>query len=159
MQNKSNSIIRLILGFVALFVCGQLWAQDGSQDMSAPDTNSMSNVFQTDKPGSFVVGAIRIQFISDSLVRLEQKGPKGFEDRNTFHIVDRSGPGTELMGTKWTSTAIEFKTAGYTVRIPVNPVSKKSEGVQHYADPVSLEGMYSDKIKGYSMLDSLQVTE
>ena len=141
MQNKSNSIIRLILGFVALFVCGQLWAQDGSQDMSAPDTNSMSNVFQTDKPGSFVVGAIRIQFISDFLVRLEQIGPKGFEDRNTFHIVDRSGPGTELMGTKWTSTAIEFKAAGYTVRIPVNPVSKKSEGVQHYADPVSLEGV------------------
>jgi hypothetical protein len=26
-------------------------------------------------------------------------------------------------------------------------------------NPVSLEGMYSDKIKGYSMLDSLQVTE
>ena len=141
MQNKSNSTIRLIWGFVALFVCGQLWAQDGSQDMSAPGTNSMSNVFQTDKPGSFVVGAIRIQFISDFLVRLEQIGPKGFEDRNTFHIVDRSGPGTELMGTKWTSTAIEFKAAGYTVRIPVNPVSKKSEGVQHYADPVSLEGM------------------
>jgi hypothetical protein len=40
-----------------------------------------------------IVGNIRIQALSKNLIRIEQKGPKGFEDRNTFTIVDRSWPG------------------------------------------------------------------
>src|SRR5687768_16463876 len=38
---------------------------------------------------SEVVGNVRIQLLNYGLVRLEQKGPKGFEDRKTFHIVGR----------------------------------------------------------------------
>lgn len=36
-----------------------------------------------------LVGDVRIQFLSPTLVRLELRGPKGFENRNTFTIVKR----------------------------------------------------------------------
>lgn len=35
------------------------------------------------------IGDVRVQVLSSTLVRLEVKGPKGFEDRETFHIVNR----------------------------------------------------------------------
>ncbi len=41
------------------------------------------------KPFTLVSNDVRIQVISPSLVRLEQKGPLGFEDRNTFTVVNR----------------------------------------------------------------------
>jgi hypothetical protein len=39
-----------------------------------------------------VVGNVRVQFLSPSLVRLELKGPSGFEDRTTFTVVKRPKP-------------------------------------------------------------------
>lgn len=41
----------------------------------------------------FVFGKVRIEFLSPSLVRIEQKGPKGFEDRETFNIIRSGWPG------------------------------------------------------------------
>jgi alpha-glucosidase (family GH31 glycosyl hydrolase) len=42
------------------------------------------------KPGQqFIVGALRVQVLSESLVRVEQMGPNGFEDRPSFHVVWR----------------------------------------------------------------------
>jgi len=41
-----------------------------------------------------VVGSVRVQMLSSSLVRLEMEGPEGFEDRTTFHVVNRNWPGT-----------------------------------------------------------------
>jgi len=40
-----------------------------------------------------VIGNVRVQPLSPTLVRLEQKGPHGFEDRVTFTVVDRAWPG------------------------------------------------------------------
>ena len=40
-----------------------------------------------------VVGNVRVQTLSPTLVRLEQKGPRGFEDRVTFTVVERTWPG------------------------------------------------------------------
>ncbi len=65
-----------------------------------------------------VLGDVRIQLLSSSLVRVEQKGAKGFEDRNSYYVTNR---------TKWqvveydvveetdeTLIATEF----YTVHVP-----------------------------------------
>ncbi|HTQ10934.1 MAG TPA: TIM-barrel domain-containing protein, partial [Fimbriimonadaceae bacterium] len=38
-----------------------------------------------------VVGNVRIEILSPTLVRIEQKGPEGFEDRPTFNVVGRTG--------------------------------------------------------------------
>lgn len=43
--------------------------------------------FSRENPGVF--GNVRVQFLSPTLVRLELKGPKRFEDRNTFTVVNR----------------------------------------------------------------------
>lgn len=43
-----------------------------------------------DKPMSVVVGNVRVQALSPSLVRIELKGPNGFEDRETFTVVRRA---------------------------------------------------------------------
>ena len=40
---------------------------------------------------AFVVGAVRVQPLGPYLVRIEARGPRGFEDRETFTVADRSG--------------------------------------------------------------------
>lgn len=48
------------------------------------------------------VGAVRVQALSDTLIRVEPKGPMGFEDNTTFMVVSRDWTGVPL--TKGPST-------------------------------------------------------
>ena len=58
-------------------------------------------------PESVTVGNVRVQLLSDTIVRLEVKGPKGFEDRPSFHVTKR---------TNWDKVAYETSTTdGVTV--------------------------------------------
>ncbi len=58
-------------------------------------------------PDSIELGNIRIQLLSDRLVRVEVKGPKGFEDRASYTVQKRRG---------WDEVAYTTATAdGYTV--------------------------------------------
>ncbi len=41
-------------------------------------------------PYTYVAGKVRIQVLSNTLVRLEELGPHGFEDRKTFTVVNRN---------------------------------------------------------------------
>jgi len=43
-----------------------------------------------------IVGQVRVQALSPTLVRIEQKGPQGFEDRKTLTVVDRDWAGVPL---------------------------------------------------------------
>ena len=43
-----------------------------------------------------IVGQVRVQALSPTLVRVEVKGPLGFEDRNTFMAVNRSFSGIPI---------------------------------------------------------------
>jgi alpha-glucosidase (family GH31 glycosyl hydrolase) len=65
------------------------------------------------------IGSVRVQLLSDSLVRLEVKGPEGFEDRNTFHILNRDWSGTKF-GLVTNANDITIQTANYSVRVPQN---------------------------------------
>mgnify|MGYP001108083155 CR=1 FL=1 len=40
-----------------------------------------------------MLGRLRIQVLSPTLIRLEEAGPAGFEDRATFTVVERNWPG------------------------------------------------------------------
>lgn len=66
---------------------------------------------------SVIVGSVRVQLLSGSLVRLESEGAEGFEDRNTFHVVDRNWPGTSYTS-NLISGQIVLSTTNYTVYIP-----------------------------------------
>lgn len=74
------------------------------------------------KPASVVAGNIRVQLLSDSLVRIEQRGPEGFEDRNTFHIVNRDWAGTAFK-TNATDAGLDIRTPNFIVRIPTRAES------------------------------------
>jgi alpha-glucosidase (family GH31 glycosyl hydrolase) len=43
-----------------------------------------------------IVGSMRLQALSKNLIRIEQRGPHGFENRNTFTVVNRNWPGEPI---------------------------------------------------------------
>lgn len=59
---------------------------------------------------AYVDDDLRIQFLSPSLVRIERKGAKGFEDRSTFTVLGRNWPGTPFR-----KEGANLVTANYTV--------------------------------------------
>jgi alpha-glucosidase (family GH31 glycosyl hydrolase) len=74
-----------------------------------------------------VVGKVRVQLLSGSLVRLELQGPEGFENRATFHVVNRDWPGTAFT-TNTDAGDVVINTAHYAVRVPQN--AESLDGVQ-----------------------------
>jgi Glycosyl hydrolases family 31/PA14 domain/Domain of unknown function (DUF5110)/Domain of unknown function (DUF4968) len=76
---------------------------------------------------SVITGNVRVQFLSDSLVRLELKGTEGFEDRPTFHIVNRRWPGSKFQ-VSTNGNTIQIQTANYLVDVPQN--ANSLDGVQ-----------------------------
>lgn len=73
---------------------------------------------------SFVIGNLRVQPLGRYLVRLEQRGPAGFEDRPTFMVPARRFAGVKAHQTEEDGTVV-VATARYRVIVP--------EGVQGLA--------------------------
>ncbi len=93
---------------------------------------------------SEIIGDVRVQVLSPTLVRIEQRGPAGFENRNTFHIVERNWQGADI--TRSISNGIVTINAGnYAVRVPENAADLNdidivdSQGQQLWAMPYSTE--------------------
>jgi hypothetical protein len=78
-------------------------------------------------PQSVIAGKIRVQLLSDSLVRIEGQGAEGFEDRQTFHVVNRDWPGTAFT-TDTDGNDLVIHTANYVVRVPQN--ARSLDGVR-----------------------------
>jgi len=71
---------------------------------------------------SVIVGSVRVQMLSGTVVRLESEGAEGFEDRNTFHVVNRNWPGTSFTSNLVFSEVI-VTTANYVVHVPQGATS------------------------------------
>ncbi|HTB84161.1 MAG TPA: TIM-barrel domain-containing protein [Candidatus Sulfotelmatobacter sp.] len=71
-----------------------------------------------------VVGSVRVQMLSGTLVRLESAGTGGFEDRNTFHVVNRDWPGTSY-SSNLVSDVVVIGTSNYVVSVPQGATSLK----------------------------------
>ena len=72
------------------------------------------------------VGNVRVTALSPSLVRIEPRGPTGFEDRTTFNVVGRSSQRpsttiTELNSSKAGGTWLA--TSSYLVHLPTSTTS------------------------------------
>jgi hypothetical protein len=63
-------------------------------------------------PMQVVSGDVRVQVLTPNLVRIEQKGPKGFEDRNTFTVVHRP--------TDFRHTSGDLDLGSYRVVVPLH---------------------------------------
>jgi hypothetical protein len=64
-----------------------------------------------------IVGDVRIQLLSPSLLRVERKGPKGFESRKTLLAVERRWPGVKAVVRKERGDTV-IETARYRLRAP-----------------------------------------
>ena len=65
-----------------------------------------------------IVGGVRVQALSETLLRIEPKGPMGFEDNTTFMVVSRDFAGVPIQrvgSTKGTVTTLT--TDKYTISI------------------------------------------
>jgi alpha-glucosidase (family GH31 glycosyl hydrolase) len=86
-----------------------------------------------------IVGSVRVQCLSDSLARLEVMGPAGFEDRETFHVVNRNWPGTA-----WTSNLVSgevrISTTNYVVRVPLGATSLSGVSITTPAGQMLFQG-------------------
>jgi hypothetical protein len=80
----------------------------------------------TAKPATFITGDVRLQLLSSSVLRLETKGPGGFEDRPTFHVVNRDWPGATFT-VQTNDGTIALHTENYVVRMPLN--ARSLEGI------------------------------
>ena len=107
---------------------------------------------------SVISGNVRVQLLSDSLVRLEQRGAEGFEDRKTFHIVNRDWPGTKF--TLYTNdNIIEIRTTNYFVYVPENATSLNGVRVRriHMRTLYQYDGLLSNSAWLPSPSDNPQV--
>jgi Glycosyl hydrolases family 31 TIM-barrel domain/PA14 domain/Domain of unknown function (DUF5110)/Glycosyl hydrolase family 31 C-terminal domain len=101
------------------------------------------------EPKGVVVGDVRVQCLSDSVVRIEQKGPEGFEDRKTFHVVNRDWAGTPFK-TQTNAGALEIRTADYVVRVPQGAASL--DGVSVFSSSGAELYRYDNKLENSQWL-------
>mmetsp|Transcript_100953 Transcript_100953/g.301187 ORF Transcript_100953/g.301187 Transcript_100953/m.301187 type:complete len:811 (-) Transcript_100953:162-2594(-) len=71
-------------------------------------------------PYEAVLGNVRVQALSASLLRIELKGPRGFEDRPTFTVVDRGFPGVHLRTEMANASGTLLSTAYFKVWLQRN---------------------------------------
>mmetsp|Transcript_79764 Transcript_79764/g.247386 ORF Transcript_79764/g.247386 Transcript_79764/m.247386 type:complete len:853 (-) Transcript_79764:84-2642(-) len=67
-----------------------------------------------------VVGDIRVQALSPTLLRVEPLGARGFEDRTTFMVANRSFPGIPITKVDSADGTVTLRTASYTVLLHNN---------------------------------------
>ena len=68
---------------------------------------------------SFEIGDVRVQPLGPHLVRIERRGPSGFEDRETFTVRDRTGETVEAREIQ-NGGDVRIETATYRVVVPGN---------------------------------------
>ena len=68
------------------------------------------------KKSHVIIGSIRISLLSSSLLRIEEKGSHGFEDRPTFLVINRDWPSVTY-DINCKDNFCEIKTGGYMVLV------------------------------------------
>jgi len=110
---------------------GDAVTADGSEDQTGDDSQVTTDkggdtgdpVTDPDKdegpaPESVIIGKVRVQLLSDTLVRVEQKTSKGFEDRASFSVAKRNGwDKVEYTQTEEDSYQV-ITTSAYKVYVP-----------------------------------------
>ena len=131
------------------------------------------NVTKTETAGgttTYIVNdTIRITPISDSVVRLEEKGPtEGFEDRETFYVLGRENFEEPQSESRLVGSEVEIATSTYRVRIPQNATTlagayvTNAEGVTLYKyNGVVLANTYlpspSEDLRGWYFSDNPRI--
>lgn len=114
-----------------------------------------------------IVGNVRVEALSPTLVRIELKGPEGFENRATFHVVNRNWPGVPLSRHDDDGFAV-LSTPNWSVHVPERAAAlagitvEDSEGRTLYTAPASLSASEwlpapGDHPKAWAVADSPRI--
>ena len=85
---------------------------------AAPLADAAYTVRAVDGIVSEEIGNVRVQVLSPTLVRIEEKGPKGYEDRNTFHISNRTDWLGDTVSRTTEGDKIVLTTSRYKIILP-----------------------------------------
>ncbi len=73
---------------------------------------------ESELPSYVEIGEVRVQLLSERLVRIEQKGPRGFENRASFTVQKRTGwDDVDFTGKNENGYTV-ISTASYSVYVP-----------------------------------------
>jgi len=114
-----------------------------------------------------IAGNVRVQLLSDSLVRIELKGAEGFEDRATFHIVDRDWPGASFI-LQTNAGTIDIHCTDFIVHVPENADSLEGVSISSPGDEILYQysGVLtnsvwlpapSEKVRAWSFADTPRI--
>ena len=112
------SFIVLILALSLMLVLGG--CKPKGKDSPTTTTTQTQKPNDTEKGGVTVVelGNVRIQLLSETIVRIENKGPKGFEDRPSYIVLNRENYDKVNYTVEKQNGVTLIKTAKYTVHLP-----------------------------------------
>ena len=107
--DEMNILITVVFSFYSIIasIFGLAW--------SAP--YNPADTPESELPSYVIVGDMRIELLSDSLVRLEKEGPKGFENRSSFTVQKRSWDKINYTQ-KAENAYVVIETAKYSVYVP-----------------------------------------
>ncbi len=96
----------------------------GESSSIAPENSSSSSIDDDDpviqEISSIILGDVRIQLLSDTVVRIENKGAKGFEDRPSYIVQNRNN----WQSVNYTKSEVDgethITTEYYVVCLPLN---------------------------------------
>ena len=137
-----KKLVSLLLSAVLLTGVGLPAAQALPADGDGDGATTSSGII------SEQVGDLRVQFLSPTLVRIEEKGPKGFEDRNTFHIVNRTDWLGDTVTRSEESDTVVLTASNYTVIVP--------EDAQDMSE-VGIYGADGTQLWSYSKIDTNKI--
>jgi autotransporter-associated beta strand protein len=66
---------------------------------------------------AYFIGNVRVETLSPTVVRLEVQGPEGFEDRLTYHVVNRNWPGDNAT-IATSGSVVLITTPDYVISVP-----------------------------------------
>lgn len=113
-------MIRIICFFISLLT--SLFGTLGVDSSPAYDPN----VYAAGLPSYYEVGEVRVELLSDSLVRIETKGPKGFENRPSFTVQNRENWKDVDFTVSERNGTVVIRSAKYSVHLPND--AKNAEG-------------------------------
>ncbi|MCH5158120.1 MAG: DUF5110 domain-containing protein [Clostridiales bacterium] len=124
----------LVLPFALSFftACKEIEDTPPGVEKPDPDPDNPNDPSKPDKPNPdddktyeryFTVGSVRVGLLSDTVVRVEVKGSKGFEDRDTFYISNRDAVKAPKSTVTESDGYTVISTSSYVVKVPSSAYS------------------------------------
>ena len=130
---------------------------------SSPEVNEKVEI------SSIEIGEVRIQLLSNTIVRVENKGPKGFEDRPSYIVQNRDDYEEIAYSIQETEDGHTIKAANYYVHVPAEATAEdvyittpRGEKLWAYSDAGRTDtNVYlpspSDELKSWYFTDSPRI--